>query len=100
MNRQSPLVILPQKTVVSVRKVRRLAQFLRARRQGSAIDRIPWEKLSQSDQDWWFREALEHLAAADLVMERAQEVAMSTSVGEAAGVLPPADGAVRELCQT
>jgi len=94
----APVVVLPQKTTVSVRKVTRLAQYLRARRQGRR-EAVPWASLSQSDQDWWFREALEHLAVAELVMERDQEVPMSVSVGEAAGLLPRPDGAVRRLCQ-
>jgi hypothetical protein len=94
------VVILPQKTIVTVRKLRRLAEFLRARRQGGVTARIPWEELSEADRDWWFREALEHLAAAEIVLEQEQEVPMSTSVGELAGVLAPRDGAVRQLCQT
>lgn len=100
MSTPAPVVILPQRMVVTVAKVRRLAKFLRARRQGGSPQRTPWENLSTSDQDWWFREALEHLAAADIVLEREQEVPLTLSVGEAAGLIPPQDGAVHQLCQT
>lgn len=92
------MVVLPQKTTVTARKVTRLAQYLRARRQGRR-EAVPWASLSQSDRDWWFREALEHLVVAELVLERDQEVPMSVTVGDAAGLLPHADGAVRRLCQ-
>ena len=92
------VVLLPQKTVVTTRKVTRLAQYLRLQRQGRH-EAVPWAALSPTDQQWWFRTALEHLAVAELVLERSEQVALSTSVGEAAGVLPPADGAVRPLCQ-
>lgn len=94
-----PVVVLPQRMVVSVVKVRRLAKFLRARRQGRT-GHVPWERLSKSDQDWWLREALEHLVAADIVVVREQEVPLNLSAGEAAGIIAPRDGAVREMCQT
>lgn len=97
-----PVVVLPQRMVVSVAKVRRLAKVLRERRQGrpGRSGHVPWERLSKSDQDWWMREALEHLIAADIVVEREQEVPLNLSVGEAAGIIAPRDGAVHQLCQT
>jgi hypothetical protein len=91
-HRGSP-VLLPQRTMVTVRKVWLLAQYLRARRQGQR-EPILWQRLPQADRDWWFHEALRHLEVAELVLGVEVEVPPYVPAQALHG------GAVSAPCQT
>lgn len=84
--RPAAVVTLPQKTTVTRRKVQLLAQYLRARRHGPGVG-IAWGALSQSDRDWWRQLAIQHLVAAEFVLEEHEAVALDEPIGVTAGVL-------------